>query len=145
MGPFARQAAHVPSLIQNCCEGFRWKRELPLAVERRNCFRLSPLSAARIALSGMIVLREKQLVEIDCREISREITNYIEGDLTPEMRERVDRHLRECPHCKAVYDGSRNVVRLLGGNNVLELPAGFSQRLHRRLSAELALADCKRN
>ena len=84
------------------------------------------------------MLKEKQFVEIDCREVWKEITNYIEGDLTPEIRERVERHLKECLHCKAVYDGSRNVVRLLGGNNVLELPAGFSQRLHRRLSTELA-------
>ena len=85
----------------------------------------------------MIVLRQKQFVEIDCREVWKEITNYIEGDLPPEMRERVDRHLKECPHCKAVYDGSRNVVRLLGCTTVLELPTGFSQRLHRRLSADL--------
>ena len=83
------------------------------------------------------MLREKQFVEIDCREVWKEITNYIEGDLTPEMREQVDRHLRECPHCKAVYDGSRNVVRLLGCTTVLELPTGFSQRLRRRLSADL--------
>ena len=82
--------------------------------------------------------REKQVVEVDCREVWKEITNYMEGDLTAEMRERVDRHLRECPHCKAVYDGSQNVVRLLGGNSVLELPTGFSQRLHDRLLAELA-------
>jgi len=87
----------------------------------------------------MIVPRRKQLVEIDCREVWKEITNYMESDLTKEMRERVDRHLRECAHCRAVYDGSQNVVRLLGGNHVLELPAGFSQRLHDRLSAELAL------
>lgn len=89
--------------------------------------------------------REKQLVEIDCREVRKEVTNYIEGDLTPEMQERVDRHLRECPHCKAVYEGSLHVVRLLGGTNVLELPTGFSQRLHRRLSAELALVAYKRD
>jgi hypothetical protein len=86
----------------------------------------------------LIVQTEKELVEIDCREVWKEITNYIESDLTPEMRERVDRHLRECPHCKAVYDGSLNVVRLLGGNNVLELPTGFSQRLHDRLLAKIA-------
>ena len=82
--------------------------------------------------------REKQVVEIDCREVRKEITNYIESDLTPGMRERIDRHLRECAHCKAVYDGSHNVVRLLGGKNVLELPAGFSQRLHDRLLAKIA-------
>jgi anti-sigma factor (TIGR02949 family) len=84
----------------------------------------------------MFVQREKQLVEIDCREVWKEITNYIEGDLTPEMRERIEQHFRKCRNCQAVYDGSQNVVRLLGGKNVLELPAGFSQRLYDRVSAE---------
>lgn len=85
----------------------------------------------------MVVTEKQQLVEIDCHEVWKEITNYLEGDLTPQMRERVDRHIKECRHCKAVYDGSQNVVRLLGGNDVLELPTGFSQRLYDRLSAEL--------
>ena len=89
----------------------------------------------------MIVPREKQLVEFDCRDVLKEITSYIEGDLTPEMRERLDLHVRECPQCRAAYDGSQNVVRLLGGDHVLELPAGFSQRLYDRLHAELALVD----
>ncbi len=88
--------------------------------------------------------RKQQLVEIECPEVWKEITNYMEGDLTPEMRERVDRHLKECRHCKAVYDGSQNVVRLLGGKNVLELPPGFSQRLYDRLSAGRELVDYKR-
>ena len=44
----------------------------------------------------MVVTEKQQLVEIDCREVWKEITNYIEGDLTPEMRERIDRHLKEC-------------------------------------------------
>jgi len=83
------------------------------------------------------VRKKQQLVEIDCQEVWKEITNYIDGDLTPEMRERVDRHLKQCRHCKAVYDGSQNVVRLLGCNNAIELPTGFSQRLYGRLSAEL--------
>ena len=91
------------------------------------------------------MLRQKQLVEIDCREIWKEITNYIEGGLTLEMRAQVERHLKQCAHCKAVYDGSHNVVRLLGGDHVLELPTGFSQRLYRRLSAELALVNHKRD
>jgi len=44
-----------------------------------------------------------------------------------------------------VLEGSQNVVRLLGGKNVLELPAGFSQRLHDCLSAEFALAAGRRD
>lgn len=75
-----------------------------------------------------------QHLEIDCKEVWRELVNYTEGDLTPEMRDRIELHLLNCPHCRAVYDGSQNIVRLLGGNSVFELPRGFSRRLHERLS-----------
>lgn len=85
--------------------------------------------------------KKQKLVEIRCREVWKEITNYLEGDLSPDMRERVVHHLDECRHCKAVYDGSQNVVRLLGSKGVLELPTGFSQRLYDRILAEGAFAD----
>ncbi len=76
-----------------------------------------------------------QLLEIDCQEVWRELVNYMEGDLTSEMRDRIERHLQGCPHCRAVYDGSRNIVRLLGNKDVFELPRGFSRRLYERLSS----------
>jgi anti-sigma factor (TIGR02949 family) len=76
-----------------------------------------------------------QLLEIECRDVWRELVNYTEGDLTPEMRDRIERHLQGCSHCRAVYDGSQNIVRLLGGKNVFDLPRGFSQRLYDRLSS----------
>lgn len=91
----------------------------------------------------MAVTEKQQLVEIDCREVWSEITNYIERDLTPETRERIDRHLKECAHCKAVYDGSQNVVRLLGGKDVIELPTGFSQRLYERILSEGRMTNGK--
>jgi len=79
------------------------------------------------------VLPTNQLVDLDCRELWRELVNYMEGGLTPGMRERIQLHLRGCRQCQSVYDGSNNVVRLLGDKNAIELPQGFSQRLHARL------------
>ena len=62
----------------------------------------------------------------------RELVDYMEGDLTPELRARIERHLHGCTHCAAVYDGVRNVVRLIGCEDAMELPRGFSQRLYQR-------------
>ena len=74
-----------------------------------------------------------QFVEIDCQTVWKELTNYIDRDLTPEMRDRITQHLRVCSHCTAIYDGARNVVLLLGDEKAIELPQGFSQRLYQRL------------
>jgi anti-sigma factor RsiW len=94
---------------------------------------LSPLSRCSIQRIGTIVLPTTQLVDIGCREVWKELVNYMEGDLSPEMRHRISRHLQACRHCTAIYDGSQNVVKLLADNTVIELPQGFSDRLYNRV------------
>ena len=81
--------------------------------------------------------RQEHLLDITCQEVWRELTNYMEGDVTAEMRERIAQHLSGCAHCRAIYDGLRNVVQLLGNGRTFELPEGFSRRLYGRLQAEL--------
>jgi len=43
-------------------------------------------------------------------------------------------HLLHCSHCSAIFDGLRNVVRLIGDSRTFNLPVGFSQRLREKLS-----------
>jgi len=85
---------------------------------------------------GTFVPTPTQAVEIDCREVWKELTNYIEGDISPELRDRIARHLETCKHCTAIHDGTRNVVRLLGDEKAIELPQGFSKRLFDRLLSD---------
>lgn len=77
------------------------------------------------------------ILEIDCYQVRRELVNWMEDDLTPERRAEIDQHLAGCDHCTAIYDGTSNVVRLLGAERSIDLPAGFSNRLHARLAQEL--------
>ena len=73
------------------------------------------------------------VIEIDCYQVRTELSNYLEGDLPPQLRLQIEEHLKSCDHCAAVYDGVRNVVRLMGDERIIELPEGFSERLHRRV------------
>lgn len=59
----------------------------------------------------------------------RELSNYIESDLDAELRLQIDFHLSQCAHCTAVYEGTHNLLKLVAGGRVFELPEGFSQRL----------------
>jgi hypothetical protein len=72
-------------------------------------------------------------MEISCREVIEEISNYIEDDLEQGLRERITEHLKNCRHCTAVLDGTRNVIRLVGDDRTFVLPAGFGQRLYKKL------------
>jgi predicted anti-sigma-YlaC factor YlaD len=77
------------------------------------------------------------VVEISCEEIWREISNYLEGEISGEMRARMKEHFKGCKHCTAVLDGTRDVVRLVGDARAFELPAGFSTRLYLKLNRRL--------
>ena len=72
-------------------------------------------------------------VEVDCREVWKHLSSYMDGELTLEQRHQLEHHLRECRRCTTIYDGTRNVVQLLGDKKVIDLPRGFSERLYDRL------------
>ena len=73
------------------------------------------------------------MVEVSCREVLQEISNYIESDLDAGLRAMLERHLAECRHCTAVLSGTRNVIVLSGDDRSFTLPPGFSQRLQEKL------------
>jgi anti-sigma factor RsiW len=75
------------------------------------------------------------IVEISCLEVWREISNYVDGDVDPELRRRMEEHFKGCEHCSAILDGTRNVIRLVGDGRAFDLPRGFSERLKQRLAA----------
>ena len=74
-------------------------------------------------------------IDISCRDVWREISNYVDGDLGPELKARMEAHFLTCTHCTAVLNGTRNAVRLIGDGLGFELPGGFSERLRERLKA----------
>ena len=76
-------------------------------------------------------------IEIDCYQVLRELSDYLEADIPPQLRLQIEKHLLNCDHCRAVYDGLRNVVRLLGDEKAIELPEGFSRRLRERLRSAI--------
>jgi len=73
-------------------------------------------------------------VQISCLEVIHELSNYIDKDLTSDLRTQIEEHLPGCAHCTAIYDGLRNTITLMGDGRSFELPEGFSRRLRSRLS-----------
>lgn len=73
---------------------------------------------------------------VNCEHVWREISNYLENEVDSATRAAMEAHFKECKHCTAVLDGTRNVVQLYGDDRLFELPAGFSRRLQRRLAQQ---------
>lgn len=70
---------------------------------------------------------------VNCEEVWREISNYLDGEVDAGMRTAMEEHFRGCKHCTSVLEGTRNVIQLYGDERMFEVPLGFSHRLRRRL------------
>ena len=72
--------------------------------------------------------------EMNCEVVWKEISNYIEGDVDASLRGAMEEHFRSCKRCASVLAGTRNVIGLFGDERMIEVPAGYGQRLQRRLN-----------
>ena len=77
-------------------------------------------------------------VEISCVEVWREISSYLDGEISVELRERMRTHFKVCDHCTAVLDGTRNIVQLVGDGRIFPMPDGFSERLYKKIRERLS-------
>ena len=77
-------------------------------------------------------------MEISCEEVWREVSNYLDNEISVALRARMTEHFKDCKHCSAVLNGTRNVVKLVGDAKIFELPAGFSSRLYWNLNSKLS-------
>ena len=75
---------------------------------------------------------------VSCKTIVANLSAYLDGESTPEMREKIEKHLRGCHRCTAVYDSTRKMLVITGDERVFEIPAGFSDRLHRFLDRTIS-------
>lgn len=77
---------------------------------------------------------------MNCNQVMREISEYLDGELTPDMKRQIERHLEGCGHCRTVLDQVRMTIDIFCDQQKVELPQDISARLHqavkRRLSAQ---------
>ena len=47
---------------------------------------------------------------VSCKTVIANLSNYLDGDAPPEMRHKIEKHLRGCHRCTAVYDSTRKML-----------------------------------
>jgi predicted anti-sigma-YlaC factor YlaD len=66
---------------------------------------------------------------VSCQHVLKELSNYIDNSVDPELRRQIEDHLRMCHRCSIVLDTTRKIIRIYADENVLEVPVGYSERL----------------
>ena len=72
-------------------------------------------------------------MNLKCKNVWEHISEYLDEQLTPEVRAEIEKHLENCEVCSAILDSTRNVLVLTADDRTYELPVGYSKRLHERL------------
>jgi anti-sigma factor RsiW len=69
--------------------------------------------------------------DLTCKEVVEIVTDYLEGTLSSEDRERFDAHLRTCDGCTAYVEQMRETIRLTGMLTEEQVPVEQRERLRR--------------
>jgi hypothetical protein len=80
-------------------------------------------------------------MKLDCKHVWEHISEYIDNSVDAQLREDIERHLEHCEICSAILDSTRNILVLTADDRTFELPVGYSERLHARLTKELESAE----
>jgi anti-sigma factor RsiW len=67
---------------------------------------------------------------LNCKGVIRELSNYIDGDLDPVLRQELERHLAHCEDCTMVVDQTRKTIEIFSKSEPVSLPDEVRSRLH---------------
>lgn len=77
-------------------------------------------------------------MKLQCKHVWEHISEYLDHQLDPDLLAAIEKHLESCEVCSAVLDSTRNILILTADDRTYELPVGYRERLHARLSAVIA-------
>lgn len=75
---------------------------------------------------------------ISCRKLLSELSNFLDDDVDPRLREELEKHLKACPECWVVCDTTRQTIMIFRGNEPYPLPEEVHTRLTLALRRKLA-------
>lgn len=68
---------------------------------------------------------------VDCDEVRKRASDYLESDVSEEEREWIQKHLERCLHCNSFMDTLRSTIRMLGDLPSKAIPKSLKEKLLR--------------
>ena len=70
---------------------------------------------------------------MNCKGVIRELSNYIDGDLDPVVKQELERHLEHCEDCTMIVDQTKKTIEILCGSQPVSISTDVRSRLHAAL------------
>lgn len=75
---------------------------------------------------------------MDCKEVLANLSNYVDGDVSAELRAALEEHIAKCRRCRVVFDTTGKALKIVLDVEPFEVPLAASARLYERLEKVLA-------
>ncbi|HEX9760687.1 MAG TPA: zf-HC2 domain-containing protein [Candidatus Acidoferrales bacterium] len=75
---------------------------------------------------------------IRCQDVLDNLSCYIDGDGSEELRRQLEWHIARCPRCHVVFDTTQRTLRIIADADPFEVPLTASARLYERLAQVMA-------
>ena len=73
-----------------------------------------------------------------CTDFLSQLTDYFDGQISPELLEEVRTHLAGCHHCEVVLNTTRQTIEVYRGSEVYDISDELRERLHSAIMAKCA-------
>ena len=74
---------------------------------------------------------------ITCEEFFAEFADYLENQVSLEVRQELELHLSQCRACHVLYDSTRKTLRIVSESNSFDLPQNIFDPIIDRVMAKL--------
>lgn len=71
--------------------------------------------------------------QITCKQLLKELTDYLDGSLDRDSRVQLEAHLAKCPNCWVVCDTTKKTIEVFKGMDPYPLPDDVKSRLMKAL------------
>jgi predicted anti-sigma-YlaC factor YlaD len=75
---------------------------------------------------------------LDCKEVLANLSCYIDGDGSAELRAALEAHFARCRRCRVVFDTTGKMLQIVADSDPFEVPLSVSARLYARVEKILS-------
>ncbi|HWF13946.1 MAG TPA: zf-HC2 domain-containing protein [Candidatus Acidoferrales bacterium] len=83
-------------------------------------------------------MRTNFMAMMDCKEVLANLSSYVDGEASSELRASLEDHIAKCRRCRVVFDTTQKSLRIVLDVEPFEVPLAVSARLYARLEKELS-------
>jgi anti-sigma factor RsiW len=73
---------------------------------------------------------------VNCREVVRQLSDYLDGQLESALARKLELHLATCRDCRILVNTTRKTIEIYCNAEPLPLPSDVHQRLMQALRAK---------